>query len=90
MMGSVDGLGLDKIALDRCGACNFDPARLERFGHFALQIDVQHPVLVARAFHMDVVGKVVDTARDEDVRVRFSEVDGEDGVWIGREIDGGD
>ncbi len=32
------------------------------------------------------VGKVVDTARDEDVRVRFAEVDGEDGVWIGREV----
>ena len=34
----------------------------------------------------DVVGKVLDTDRDEDVRVRFAEVDGEDGVWIGREV----
>ena len=27
---------------------------------------------------------------DEDVQVRFAEVDGEDGVWIGREIEDGD
>ena len=53
----------------------------------AVLIDRGHRELPIAA---DVVGKVVDTARDEDVRVRFSEVDGEDGVWIGREIDGGD
>ncbi len=35
----------------------------------------------------DVVGKVVPTSRDEDVQVRFQEVDGEDSVWIGREAD---
>jgi len=35
----------------------------------------------------DVVGKVLPTARDEDVQVRLQEVDGEDSVWIGREAD---
>jgi len=34
----------------------------------------------------DVVGRVLETTRDEDVRVRFQEVDGEDGVWTGREV----
>lgn len=33
----------------------------------------------------DVVGKVLVTDRDEDVQVRLSEVDGVDGVWVGRE-----
>jgi len=35
----------------------------------------------------DVVGRALDTTRDEDVQVRLAEVDGEDGVWIGREIE---
>ncbi len=35
----------------------------------------------------DVVGRVVATESGDDVRVRLAEVDGEDGVWIGREVD---
>jgi pyrimidine operon attenuation protein/uracil phosphoribosyltransferase len=50
----------------------------------AVLIDRGHRELPIAA---DVIGKAVDTTRDEDVRVRFSEVDGEDGVWIGREVD---
>ena len=53
----------------------------------AVLVDRGHRELPIAA---DVVGKAVDTTRDEDVQVRFSEVDGEDGVWIGREIDSGD
>ena len=53
----------------------------------AVLIDRGHRELPIAA---DVVGKVLDTTRDEDVQVRFAEVDGEDGVWIGREVaDGG-
>jgi pyrimidine operon attenuation protein/uracil phosphoribosyltransferase len=50
----------------------------------AVLIDRLHRELPIAA---DVIGKAVDTTREEDVRVRFSEVDGEDGVWIGREVD---
>ena len=50
----------------------------------AVLVDRGHRELPITA---DVVGKVIDTARDEDVRVRFEEVDGEDGVWIGREVE---
>ena len=32
----------------------------------------------------------LDTTRDEDVQVRLAEVDGEDGVWISREIENAD
>ena len=53
----------------------------------AVLIDRGHRELPIAA---DVVGKALDTARDEDVQVRLVEVDGEDGVWIGREVkDGG-
>jgi pyrimidine operon attenuation protein/uracil phosphoribosyltransferase len=53
----------------------------------AVLIDRGHRELPIAA---DVVGKILDTTRDEDVQVRFAEVDGEDGVWIGREVaDGG-
>jgi pyrimidine operon attenuation protein/uracil phosphoribosyltransferase len=53
----------------------------------AVLIDRGHRELPIAA---DVVGKALDTARDEDVQVRLAEVDGEDGVWIGREVkDGG-
>jgi pyrimidine operon attenuation protein/uracil phosphoribosyltransferase len=34
----------------------------------------------------DVTGKVLDTTPLEDVQVRLKEVDGMDGVWIGREV----
>ncbi len=33
----------------------------------------------------DVVGKTVPTGRSEDVQVHFREIDGDDGVWIGKE-----
>jgi pyrimidine operon attenuation protein/uracil phosphoribosyltransferase len=52
----------------------------------AVLIDRGHRELPIAA---DVVGKTLDTSRDEDVQVRFSEVDGEDGVWIGREVEDG-
>ena len=50
----------------------------------AVLIDRGHRELPIAA---DVVGRTIDTTRDEDVQVRFAEVDGEDGVWIGREIE---
>ena len=53
----------------------------------AVLIDRGHRELPIAA---DVVGKALDTTRDEDVQVRLAEVDGEDGVWIGREIDNAD
>jgi pyrimidine operon attenuation protein/uracil phosphoribosyltransferase len=34
----------------------------------------------------DVVGRTLETTREEDVQVRFDEIDGEDGIWIGREV----
>ncbi len=33
----------------------------------------------------DIVGKTVPTARSEDVQVHFREIDGDDGIWIGKE-----
>ncbi len=48
----------------------------------AVLVDRGHRELPVAA---DVVGKAVQTARDEDVQVRVREVDGEDGVWIQRE-----
>jgi len=50
----------------------------------AVLVDRGHRELPIAA---DVVGRVLDTTREEDVQVRFEEVDGEDGVWIGREVD---
>ena len=52
----------------------------------AVLVDRGHRELPIAA---DVVGKVLDTTRNEDVQVRFAEVDGEDGVWIGREVEDG-
>ncbi len=53
----------------------------------AVLVDRGHRELPIAA---DVVGRVLDTTATEDVQVRFAEVDGEDGVWIGREAgDGG-
>jgi pyrimidine operon attenuation protein/uracil phosphoribosyltransferase len=49
----------------------------------AVLVDRGHRELPIAA---DVVGKNVETTRTEDVQVRLSEVDGEDGVWIGREV----
>jgi pyrimidine operon attenuation protein/uracil phosphoribosyltransferase len=49
----------------------------------AVLVDRGHRELPIAA---DVVGRSLDTTRDEDVQVRFEEVDRRDGVWIGREI----
>lgn len=49
----------------------------------AVLIDRGHRELPIAA---DVIGKAVGTTREEDVQVRLTEVDGEDGVWIAREI----
>jgi pyrimidine operon attenuation protein/uracil phosphoribosyltransferase len=49
----------------------------------AVLVDRGHRELPIAA---DVVGRVLDTTREEDVQVRFEEVDNEDGVWIGREV----
>jgi len=50
----------------------------------AVLVDRGHRELPIAA---DVVGRALDTTREEDVQVRFEEVDGENGVWIGREVD---
>ena len=50
----------------------------------AVLVDRGHRELPIAA---DVVGKIIDTTKNEDVQVRFVEVDNEDGVWIGREVD---
>jgi pyrimidine operon attenuation protein/uracil phosphoribosyltransferase len=52
----------------------------------AVLIDRGHRELPIAA---DVIGRVIDTTREEDVRVRFEEVDQEDGVWIGTEVANG-
>jgi len=48
----------------------------------AVVVDRGHRELPIRA---DYVGKNIPTSRDEHVSVRFAEIDGEDGVWIGKE-----
>jgi pyrimidine operon attenuation protein/uracil phosphoribosyltransferase len=53
----------------------------------AVLIDRGHRELPIAA---DVVGRTLETTRNEDVQVRLAEVDGEDGVWIGREVEDGD
>jgi len=52
----------------------------------AVLVDRGHRELPVAA---DVVGRKVHTSRDEDVQVRLAEVDGEDGVWIGKEPSNG-
>lgn len=52
----------------------------------AVLIDRGHRELPIAA---DVVGKVVETTRDQDVQVRLREVDGVDGVWVGEEASDG-
>ena len=54
------------------------PAKIE----LAVLVDRGHRELPVAA---DVVGKVVDTSRLEDVQVRLRPSDPEDGVWLGRE-----
>ena len=53
----------------------------------AVLIDRGHRELPIAA---DVVGKVIQTSRQEDVQVRLIEFDGEDGVWAGMEVADGD
>ncbi len=48
----------------------------------AVVVDRGHRQLPIRA---DYVGKNIPTSTDEHVSVRFTEIDGEDGVWIGKE-----
>lgn len=52
----------------------------------AVLIDRGHRELPIAA---DVVGKTVQTQRDEDVQVRLVETDGKDGVWVGKEVSRG-
>jgi pyrimidine operon attenuation protein / uracil phosphoribosyltransferase len=49
----------------------------------AVLVDRGHRELPIAA---DVIGRSLETARDEDVQVRFRETDGVDGVWLGREV----
>lgn len=49
----------------------------------AVLVDRGHRELPVAA---DFVGRTVPTARSEDVQVRIKEVDGEDGVWLYREV----
>jgi pyrimidine operon attenuation protein/uracil phosphoribosyltransferase len=49
----------------------------------AVLVDRGHRELPIAA---DIVGRTLETTRDEDVQVRLSEIDGSDGVWIGREV----
>jgi pyrimidine operon attenuation protein/uracil phosphoribosyltransferase len=48
----------------------------------AVLIDRGHRELPVAA---DIVGKTVPTGKHEDIQVLVKEVDGEDGVWIGKE-----
>jgi len=50
----------------------------------AVLIDRGHRELPIAA---DIVGRVLETTRTEDVQVHLAEVDGEDGVWVGKEAD---
>ena len=49
----------------------------------AVLVDRGHRELPIAA---DIVGKVLETTRGEDVQVHLAEVDGDDGVWIGKEV----
>jgi pyrimidine operon attenuation protein/uracil phosphoribosyltransferase len=50
----------------------------------AVLVDRGHRELPIAA---DIVGRVLETTRSEDVQVHFAEVDGDDGVWVGKEAD---
>jgi pyrimidine operon attenuation protein/uracil phosphoribosyltransferase len=52
----------------------------------AVLVDRGHRELPIAA---DVVGRALETTREEDVQVRLEEVDETDGVWIGREVKNG-
>ena len=49
----------------------------------AVLVDRGHRELPIAA---DIVGKVLETTRGEDVQVHLAEVDGDDGVWVGKEV----
>ncbi len=51
----------------------------------AVLIDRGHRELPIAA---DFVGRVVPSSRNDDVQVRLQECDGEEGVWIEKEVDG--
>ncbi|HLE60652.1 MAG TPA: bifunctional pyr operon transcriptional regulator/uracil phosphoribosyltransferase PyrR, partial [Thermoanaerobaculaceae bacterium] len=51
----------------------------------AVLVDRGHRELPIAA---DFVGRVVPTSRAEDVQVRIKESDGEEGVWIAKEVAG--
>jgi len=50
----------------------------------AVLIDRGHRELPISA---DIIGKFLQTTREEDVRLRLKEIDGRDGVWIGKETE---
>lgn len=52
----------------------------------AVLIDRGHRELPIAA---DIVGRTLETTRFEDVQVHFAEVDGDDGVWVGKEDEHG-
>src|SRR5690554_5919373 len=54
---SVDRLYLTLDCGLRRTVRNLDPARLQRFGHFTHEADMEHAVLMARLGHTDVIGK---------------------------------
>jgi pyrimidine operon attenuation protein/uracil phosphoribosyltransferase len=69
-------------------------AALDTLADWGRPLAVRLAVLIDRGHRelpicANVVGKVLDTTRDEDVQVRLTEVDGEDGVWIGKEVKNG-
>ena len=69
-------------------------AALDTLADWGRPLAVRLAVLIDRGHRelpicANVVGRVLDTTRDEDVQVRLAEVDGEDGVWIGREVENG-
>ena len=69
-------------------------AALDTLADWGRPLAVRLAVLIDRGHRelpicANVVGRVLDTTRDEDVQVRLSEVDGEDGVWIGKEVENG-
>ena len=52
----------------------------------AVLVDRGHRELPIAA---DVVGRVLETSGEEDVQVHLAEVDGDDGVWVGKEASHG-
>ena len=55
---SVYGGGFDQRRGGRVQFRNLDPPGFQRLGHFADQIDMQHPVHMARPGHADMIGQM--------------------------------